>query len=160
MKPTLIVQQRKPDVAARVRSGIGNTHGIDVVATTPNEFVSLARLDALFLTLPRAEAWGSKPLPPHTCEVLRTRPPELEKGFPPFVVTGVILRDEDPKTGAFTVQLVVRSAVKAIVRFNAANGNPIRTLGLAEVERFAPEVEALELGRLIRAAYEAALPAE
>ncbi len=157
MRPELIVQQTKRENVELVRKGLGKCQGVIVLGIDGKDFWSLAGIDAQFLTLPRAEAWGSKPLPPHTCEVLRTREAELKKGFPPYAVTGVILKDDDPKDGHFVLPLVVRSAVVAVRDFNERAGDLIQTIGLMDVERFAPDVDVAELGELIRTGYEVAL---
>jgi hypothetical protein len=157
MKPLLIVQEAKRGNVEAMRRGLGQCDGVIVLGMEVKVFWSLAGLDALFLTLPQAEAWGSKPLAPHVSEVLRTREAELKKGFPPHVVTGVTLKDGDPKTGRFTLPLVVTSAVRAVRNFNEGVGGPIQTVGLTEVERFAPDVSLAEMGELIRSGYEAAL---
>lgn len=156
MKPELIVQQTGRESVEQVRKGLGKRDGVIVLGIQAKDFWALAGLDALFLTLPRAEAWGSKPLPPHTCQVLRTRQPELDKGYPPYVVTGVVLKDDDPNTGRFVLPLVVRAAVQAVREFNAQHGDAIQTIGLMDVERLAPNASGAEMGELLRAGYEAA----
>ena len=152
MTPLLIVQESGRENVALMRRGLGRCAGAIVLGIEATAFWSTAGLDAVFLTLPQAEAWGSKPLPPHTCEVLRTREAELRKGYPPYVVTGVVTRDSDPKTGRFTLPLVVRSALKAAMDFNEHHDGQIKTLGLAQVERFAMELGPEEAGELIGSA--------
>jgi hypothetical protein len=152
MTPLLIVQESRRENVELMRRGLARCTGAIVLGIDAKAFWSMAGLDAVFLTLPQAEAWGSKPLPPHTCEVLRTREPELRKGYPPYVVTGVVLSDSDPKTGRFTLPLVVRSALRAVIEFNEHHDDEIKTLGLADVERFAMEVGPLETGELIGSA--------
>ncbi|SRR6266545_1863735 len=159
MMVELIVQQSKRENVEALRRGLGKCDGVLTLGIDAKDFWSLAGLDALFLTLPRAEAWGSKPLPPHVCEVLRTREAELKKGFPPYVVTGMVLKDEDPKTGRFELPILVKSAVGAVLRFNLQHGSPIQVIGLMELERLAPDLNPIEMGELIRSGYEAAVSA-
>ena len=153
MKPELIVQQAKRENVDLIRRGLKQREGVIVLGIETKNFWCLAGLDALFLTLPRAEAWGSKPLPPHTCEVLRTREPELKKGFPPYVVTGVVMNDGEPFTGPSVVPLLVKTVISAVREFNARENDVIQTVGLMEVERFAPSVSATEIGELISLGY-------
>jgi hypothetical protein len=151
MLPLLIVHEINRQRLEQIRKGLSG-EGL-VVLGFKQELWSVPGLDAIFLTLPRSEAWGSKPLRPHLCEVLRTPDAERRNGWPAFAVTGVVLTEEDPKTPEFVLPLVVKSAVKAARSFNESHGAPILTLGLDGLDRFAPGIDGFEIGRLLLVGY-------
>ena len=130
--------------------------GIIVLGVREN-FWSMPGLDCLFLTLSQAEEWGSKPLPPYTCAVLSTPPWRRADGFPPYAVTGMVLKDEDPKDSDFVVPLVIKAAVSAVLDFNRHEGDVIQTVGISGFGRLAPDVNGVRLGELIRHGYQDAL---
>ncbi len=157
MNPVLIVQEANREAVQATRAGLEPCDGIIVLGIDATTFAHMPGLDSLFLTLPQAEAWGSKPLPPHVSEVLRTREPETQKGLPPYVVTGVVLREGEPATGSSALQIVVCSMIRAVLEFNKSGNQLIKTIGLANVARFAPGVDCAERGRLLHAGYDEAV---
>ena len=153
MNPRLLVQIGKRADVESFRHGLQECGGVIALGIDASLFWSIAGLDALFLTLPAAEAWGSRPGTPHTCEVLKTPEIELKKGFPPYVITGVILREEDSKAGQFVLPLVVRSMISAVLDFNVRGNEAISVVGFTGIERFAAGLSYSEMGELIGLGY-------
>jgi hypothetical protein len=87
-----------------------------------------AGLDAIFLVLPAAERWGSKPLPGEA-QILRTGPEDQQDGMPPFVVTGVALRPADPRGPLPETKLLISTALKAVRSWNETDTEKINNLG-------------------------------
>jgi hypothetical protein len=85
-------------------------------------------LDAVFLTLPAAEQWGSRPIL-GMAQVLRTRPEDQQSGMPPFVVTGVALRPTDPRGPLPETRMLLETALEAVRAFNSKGGEQINRLG-------------------------------
>ncbi len=153
MLPRLIVVERRAENVEALRRALGACDGVSVMHGTGPE--SLSGLDAVFLTLPQAEMWGSRPLPPHVCEILTT-PDELRaKGYPRYAVTGIALFDGEPYTGPSIVGLLVSCVVNAVQRFNELHGLAIRTVGVQYIQSFAPGLPLLDIGRLLASEYEA-----
>ena len=85
-------------------------------------------LDAIFLILPAAEKWGAKPIPGRA-QVLQTSSDDQQKGMPPYVVTGVVLRPEDPRGSLPETRLLLKTACEAIQHFNQSSNKKIKRLG-------------------------------
>ena len=85
-------------------------------------------LDAIFLILPAAERWGAMPAPGR-CLVLQTTSDDQHKGMPPYVVTGVVMRPEDPRGPLPETRLLIISAIEAVREFNARSTEKINRLG-------------------------------
>lgn len=85
-------------------------------------------LDAIFLVLPAAERWGAKPIPGQA-QVLKTTSEDQRSGMPSFVVTGVVLRRDDPRGPLPETKLLVHSALDAVRSFNAESSKKIHRLG-------------------------------
>jgi hypothetical protein len=115
----------------------------------------LAGIDALYLSLTRAEQFGSQPIPPHTVAVLRTSPVHREEGFPPFIITGYLLNQGEPDTADAVLPRIVASIVGAIDDVNAREPGAIRTLGLFEYELSFKDRTLTDSARLLAASLEA-----
>jgi hypothetical protein len=86
-------------------------------------------IDALFLVLPAAEKWGAEPLIGEA-QVLKTSLDDQRDGMPPYVVTGVVLRPEDPRGPLLETKILVATALDAVRQFNLAHeGEGIHKLG-------------------------------
>ena len=69
-------------------------------------------LDMIFMTLPAAEEWNPD-VTSRAAQILETSSRNREKGFPPFIVTGVNLATEDPKDSLSQVRIVLESVLEA-----------------------------------------------
>lgn len=78
-------------------------------------------MDALFLVLPAAEKWGAKPVP-GKAQVLSTSAEDQRDGMPPYVVTGVVLRPDDPRGPLPETKMLINTALEAVREFNLARG--------------------------------------
>jgi hypothetical protein len=132
--PTLVVQFATREKVAEFRSGLGDAGGVVALGVDPAAFRTLAGLDALYLSITRAEQWGARPLPPHTATILRTTEADQREGMPKYILAGLVLRDGEPNTASFAVPLIVEALRRAVEEVNAKEPGAIRTLGLFEFE--------------------------
>ena len=153
MRPLLLIGADGVEAVDRIRAGAAHCQSIVVLGIPWTALWNLAGLDALFMTLPMAENWGSRPGPPHTCSVLPTPTAERAKGFPPYVVTGITLHEGEPFTGPTVVKMAARAIVESVVRFNRTGALPICVIGW-DAEKFWPGGDSRELGRLVAEGYE------
>jgi hypothetical protein len=95
-----------------------------------NEYVPcVPELDAIWLTPPYAEKWGSKPLL-HQAQILTTGTEEQESGIPRFIVAGVSTTADEAKDPLRQLQLTLRTILETIEHFNMGSTRPIRNLGV------------------------------
>jgi hypothetical protein len=85
-------------------------------------------LDAIFLILPAAERWGARPILGR-CQVFPTTSDDQRKGMPPYIVTGVAMRPEDPRGPVPETRMLITTAIEAVREFNARNTEKINRLG-------------------------------
>ena len=111
-------------------------------------------LDAMWLTPMQAERFGAMPpFPLHVALVLATPASDVQKGFPPFIVTGVAVANDDPKDPQWQLRLVMTSLLRAI-RDACARGQTIRRVGMLPEHLFMDRLSAEEVGAIVKAAYE------
>lgn len=133
-RSNIVVQLSSRQKVAEFRAGLEDAIGIVALGPETESSWRLAGIDAFYLSVTRAERWGSRPIPPHTVAVLRTSHADQEEGFPPFIITGFLLKEGDPDTAEFCIPRIVTSVVHAIAGVNAAQPGAIRTLGFFEFE--------------------------
>jgi hypothetical protein len=85
-------------------------------------------LDMIFMTLPAAEGWGPN-FRLREAQILTTSRQDQERGFPPFIITGVNLTAADPKDPVSQVRIVLESTLVAARIYNDQNGGRIKDLG-------------------------------
>jgi hypothetical protein len=155
MRPRLIIAMGNHSNAMRMRQGVAGFPEITVVELPAEKLPTLAGLDAVFLSLPAAEKWGSRPLL-HRAQILSSK---LSEGtpsahMPPYVITGVAMAPDDPQDPVFELQLIVTAVLEAVRFFNIAHPDAIRAIGFwAEnlgVDRLDPE----RVGKIVRSIYE------
>jgi hypothetical protein len=144
----MIVQLSTPEKVDAFRSGSGDEPRIVALGIDSSKFMRLAGLDALYMSLPRAERWGSKPLAPYRAALLRTTDSDQREGMPRYIITGMVLRSEDPNTAAFGVPRILTAVMERVVEVNTANPRSIRTVGFFEYELTFPGSGLAEVGRL------------
>ena len=103
-RPTIIVQLPTREKVNAFRVGVGGVGGIVTLGLDPKTFTNLAGLDALYLSLTRAERWGAPPLPYYSAAMFRTTAEDQHEGMPPYIVTGMLPREGDPNTAAFAIR--------------------------------------------------------
>ena len=107
----------------------------------------VAGLDAIWLTPPYAEKWGSKPSL-HQAQVLTTSAEEQGSGIPRYIVAGVSTTAEEAKNPLRQLQLTLRVILEEIEDFNKGNAEPIRTLGLWSI--YLRNLDPAEVASLIK----------
>lgn len=85
-------------------------------------------LDAVFMTLPAAERWGPN-FKSRKGQVLSTSLRDRERGFPPFIVTGVNLTPADPTDPLSQVRIILEEAFAAVTEHNHHKEDRITSLG-------------------------------
>ena len=147
MRPNILVQLSKREDVESFRSGLGDTRGVTVLGLDPKTLWRLAGLDALYLSLPRAEQWGSRLIPPHEAALLRTTAEELQSGMPPYIVTGLILNEDDPNTASFLIPILMDAVLRVVERQNTTHPGAIRSIGFFEYELKLPGITLDDVGR-------------
>ena len=148
-RPTVVVQLPTREKVNAFRSGLGNTCGIVALGSDPKTLWTLAGIDAFYLSLTRAERWGARPLQPHSVALLRTTESDQREGMPPYIVTGLVLKDDEPNTGAFCIPLLVKAMLAVIDGANAQHPGVIRTIGFFEFELTFPGTSLTEVAGLL-----------
>ena len=137
--PNIIVCLPSWEKVAEFRQGLGDTFGIIAIGPASDAMGRLAGMDAFYLSLGRAERWGSRPIAPHTVAVLRTSQADQQSGIPPFVITGFLLKEgETPQIDA-VLPLLFDCVLDAIAEVNTQQPGAIRTIGFFEFELTAGE---------------------
>lgn len=151
MRPTLLIQQPTRERVSELRSGLGEVENIVVLGLDAKTFSTLPGLDALYMSLTRAERFGSRPLPPHEAAVLETGRQGAEESLPPLVIVGLVLEEHEPNTVDVCVPLMVRAVLRVASEHNARRPGAIRTIGLTDFELTFPGASPLDVGRSLAA---------
>jgi len=132
--PNIVVCLPNRKKVVEFREGLGNTLGIFAFGPESDAMWKLAGIDAFYLSLSRAERWGSRPIAPHTVAVLQTSQSEQQAGYPPFIITGFLLKEGEPTHADFVLPLLVRSVLNAVDEVNTHQPGAIRALGFFAFE--------------------------
>jgi hypothetical protein len=112
-----------------LRAAFEDIDGVELVRTDQVLYTEPPKgLDAIFLVLAAAERWGSRPIP-GKAQVLNTTEADQERGMPAFVVSGVVLKPEDPRGPVPETKALLQTALLAIRSFNATNDKKIYKIG-------------------------------
>jgi len=106
-----------------------NILGVHLHAAT---FLRMGGIDAHYMSLTSAERWGAKPLDPLTVALLQTSAADQEEGFPPYVLTGLVLRDSDPDSSEFIIPALARAIDRLLSDPSTAHRESVRTIGFSE----------------------------
>ena len=132
--PNIVVCLPSLEKVAEFRQGLGDTFGIIAIGPASDAMGKLAGIDAFYLSLGRAERWGSRPIPPHTVAVLHTSQTDQQSGIPPFVITGFLLKEgETPQVDA-VLPLLFNCVLDAVAEVNTQQPGAIRTVGFFAFE--------------------------
>jgi hypothetical protein len=145
---SILIQFSTRDRARRFRSGLGDVTNIIAVCLNPETFWTIGGVDAFYLGLTRAERWGSRPLPPHQAAILETSSEDRGKGLPPYIITGLVLKDDEPNDAKHGIPLLAHAIDEAICQANAKQAGLIRTIGFFEFELEFRGISIEEIGRL------------
>jgi hypothetical protein len=154
MRPQLVIAVDNSHNLRRMRQGLAGCPEITVLELPADKLATRADLDAIFLPLPAAERWGSRPLL-HTAHILSAKRPEglPSADMPPYVITGVAMAPDDPREPAFELQLIVTSVLEAVQAFNATHPGAVQVIGFWAgnlcVDQLGPE----RVGKILRAVY-------
>ena len=69
--------------------------------------------------------------------------------MPAYIVTGLVLDDEDPDEATFVIPSIVKAVGKAIDEVNASDPSTIRTIGFFEFELALRGASLTEVARLL-----------
>jgi hypothetical protein len=151
MRPTLVIQQPTRERVSELRSGLGEVENVVVLGMEAKTFSTLPGLDALYMSLTRAERFGSRPLPPHEVAVLDSGRQGADEGVPPLLIVGLVLEEHEPNTAHVCVPLIVRAVLRAAAEHNARWPGAIRTIGFTDFELTFPGASLPEVGRAFAA---------
>lgn len=155
MRLQLVIAIDHHENALRLRRELQGCIRITVLELPAEKLLTLAELDAIFLPLPAAERWGSRPMP-HKAQILHTQPANgtPSADMPPYVITGGAMTSDDPQDPVFELRLIMTTALEAVKVFNTEHPDTIKVIGfLADnlcTDRLAPE----HVGEIIRSVYE------
>ena len=152
MRPEMIFSDTHEEVVKQLRRAFEGCYELTALLMQPNE-LRCYELDAIFLTLTAAERWGSKFIP-YKSQVLKTHPGD--KGMPRYVVTGIAMDPEDPRTldPKLELEVVILAVLDAIDSFNIENDKPIRVVGFWTDMLRIDHMDAFEAGKIIRLIYQ------
>jgi hypothetical protein len=85
-------------------------------------------LDAVFLTLPAAERW-SPDFKSRSMQIVKTSDKDQAVGYPPLVVTGVNLTEEDPKDPLSQVRLIIELTLAKVRDYNERERGKVNRIG-------------------------------
>ena len=151
MRPILVIQQPTRERVTAFRAGLGDAENVVVLGIDAKTFSTVPGVDAIYMSLTRAERWGSRPLAPHEVAILETGTKGAEEGLPPFIITGLVLKGDEPNTAATCMPLIIRAVLRAAGERNAAHPGSIRTLGFSEFELTFPGASVTDVGRMLAA---------
>ncbi len=149
--PTIVVQLSTREKVYAFRAGLGEAQGIVALGIDPMTFRTLAGIDALYLSITRTERWRALPPPPHEAALLRTTDADQREGMPKYVVTGLVLHEDDPNTAAFSIPLMLNATQAVIDEVNAESPGAIRTIGFSEYELTFPGGNLTDVARVLAA---------
>jgi hypothetical protein len=158
MIPKLVIVDRLDDNVGLIKEGLGGLDDISVVKLQPDEIPSLPNIDALYLPLAMAEAWGARP-DFYKAQVINTEGKNLEisqsSPFPPYLVTGVAIKPDDPNRNdpIFQLRLIISATLEAVEKFNAMNQGAIRNIVFWAENLLLKQIEPTHIGRIIRDIY-------
>jgi hypothetical protein len=118
------------------------------------EATRAAGLDALLLTWMQAERFGITPvLEPHTSKVFPTRAEDVRKGYPPFIVAGVMLTPSDSREAKRQLEIVIRAMLRAVDDFYATSGIRIHRIGTIPENLLLKDLHLTEASRIITSVF-------
>jgi hypothetical protein len=80
--------------------------------------------------------------------LLRTTAEDQREGMPPYIVTGLLLKEGDPNTAAFAIPHIANAVLKVIDDVNASSPGAIRKVGFFEFELSFHLTNLTEVGRV------------
>lgn len=152
MRPRLIFSDPDAERVERLRRGIGDHPDLRVIHLKSSELRKLPELDAIFLTIMAAEAWGAVPLI-HKAQVLTNRENRLA-GWPDHIVAGVAMGPGDPREPVFELKLIIQAVLEAITEFNQESEQPITSVGFSPEWTGINRIDPIQAGRIIRELYD------
>lgn len=151
MKPKLIFADEREEMAKRLQRAFDGCQELRAICASPAKLREMDELDALFLTLPLAERWGSKPIL-FKAQVLKTR--GADEGMPPYVIAGGAFHPDQIRDARYELRQVIASVLDVVETFNRGNTEKILTVGfwteISKVSELTPE----EAGQIVREMYE------
>lgn len=153
MSTEMVFSDKNEEIVKQLRAAFEGCYELTALVMQPSDLPSY-ELDAIFLTLAAAERWGSKPIL-YKSQVLRTD--SGDKGMPHYVVTGIAIEPDDPRTGdpKSELKLVVTAVLDAIDSFNDETDKPIRVVGFWTDMLRIDQMDAFDAGTIIRSIYQA-----
>lgn len=151
-KIVMLVDQRDGSLFETLREKFSAFEPVVVQRLKQGEYVPcIPGLDAIWLTPPYAEKWGSMPLL-HQAQILTTSAEEQRSGIPRFIVAGVSTTAEEAKNPLRQLELTLRTILEKIEDFNGGGAEPIRNLGVWS--SYLRNLDATDVAKLVRKVHE------
>jgi hypothetical protein len=117
------------DRAAEMRQALKNLSVVEMLSVDQAKYsLPPSGLDAVFLTLPAAERWNPN-FKSREMQILRTSEQDRAIGFPPIIITGVNLTQDDPTDPLSQVRLILELTWQKVQDHNARNNEQVQRLG-------------------------------
>jgi hypothetical protein len=151
MKPKLIFADEREEIVKRLQRAFDGCQELKAICASPAKLRQMDDLDAIFLTLPLAERWGSKPML-FKAQILKTK--GADEGMPPYVIAGGAFHPDQIRDVRYELRQVIASTLDAVESFNRENTEKILTVGfwteISGINELTPE----EAGLIVREMYE------
>jgi hypothetical protein len=156
MKMSLVFAIPKPEEARSLEQGFGSRAEF---AVRQVRLIDLASdIDAVYVSITAAERWGAANRPIiHQAQVFRTTADDRAAGWPPFVIAGLIARQDEDVFDPRLMPLIIRAAIVAARRLNAQGSELIETIGFESGWTLIDKWPPVEAARTICAAYDEAM---
>ena len=155
MRLQLVIAIDQHAHAMGLRKALEGCVNITIVELPMEKFPVLTDLNAIFLPLPMAERWGSRPIL-HKAQILRTHSINGTpcRDMPPYVITGVAMALEDPQDPVFELRLILTAILEAVQAWNTEHLDTIKVIGVWAgnlcIDQLAPE----HVGKIVRSVHE------
>jgi len=159
MIPKIVIADSSNDNVSLIMEGLEGLDDISVIKLQPDQIHGLPDIDALYLPLAMAEAWGARPNF-YKADVIITERKNMEVSqpspFPPYLVTGVAISPDDPNRNdpIFQLRIIVSAVLEAVEKFNEVNQDAIRVIAFWSENLLLRQIEPKQIGQIIRDIYQ------
>ena len=128
--PQLVVFNPDAAIVARLRASLTLPY-MSVVQSNWWQVAALVHLDAIWMTpmVALELAAVDPPYPLYRARVVAMRPREIALGFPPSVLVGVAIKQEDPDEPRWSLRLIISAMLEAIKTAREERGIEIERIG-------------------------------
>jgi hypothetical protein len=132
IKPSIVIFSPSASDIVRMKGGFGPLPYVLFFQGSGTYAGKRASLDAMWVSPMMAVEYCSvnPPFPLHKAMVLETPQSQITRGIARYLVAGVELSADDPKTPQFEIGMITTSMLTAIRQFNSSHDSPIVRIGM------------------------------